>query len=71
MPNRWQRCFQGTPSARAHINSTSSRSRYWFQVIVSSMRLIADGVGGGRRIGVGYAPASSLRLRRISGQVLK
>ena len=71
MPKRWHRCFHGVPSTRAHIRWHSSRSRKRFQVIASSIRLIADGLGGGRRIGTGFAPTRSPKLRRISGQVLK
>ena len=71
IPNRQQIAFHGAPSARAQTSFASSGLRKRDQVIVSSIRLIAEGDGGGRRIGSGVWPTRSLNSSLMSGQVLK
>jgi hypothetical protein len=69
---RQQICFQITRSARSHISlrssSSSSQKIHW---MVSSIRLMASGDGGPRRMGKRLACSCSITVRTNSGKALK
>ena len=71
MPKRQQISFQGVWSARAQMSFACSGLSQRSQAIVSSIRLIAAGDGGGRRVGSACWPTRSVNPAIMGGQVLK